>query len=135
MLDAILKATDERGEPLYTESTVRDFLALLAIATGEKRLEPVLRQFKIALDGAVPEGKIDDRIATYFERYPLPARLTTELQRLLRDSIADDVQTSTSAMQKVTGGERSRAPTNSAPVEGALRGGVFARVAASTIKR
>ena len=124
--DSLLKATDSDGAPLYSESTVQDFLALVAIVTGEKRLDPVLAKFKVALDGAVPEGAIAERIAQYFERYPLPPRLTTELQRMLRD----DVAAAGSVNAKVTGANDEKRPL-AGPVEGTLRGGVFARVVLS----
>jgi len=129
-LDEILKAADAEGKPLYSESTIRDFLALIGLATDNERLRPVVTRFKKALDEELNDGTFEARLEKYFEKHPLPARMTSELQRTLREGLAAESPMA-AASNKAIGQTTTNLPSPPGRVDGTLRGGVFARVAAS----
>ena len=126
-LEDILNATDGAGKRLYTDDTVRDFMALVGIATNDKRLAPLVARFKKHLEREMNDGTFDARVEKYFEKHPLPDQLTAELARAVREEMAAESPMAASA-SKVTGQVSSSLPISTKPMQGAVRGGVFARV-------
>lgn len=121
-LDAILHAVDD-------EETVRDLLGLIAVATNDPVLGrlPVVHRFMAAV-----EREADGDVDAYFAKHPLPAAVLQRIQQLVRAELSSTSGGSTASLDRVTGrASSSRPPPAEAPA-GSVRGGVFARVKATT---